>query len=182
MRGKRSNRSHRIRSDTWQGGVTLIEMVMTIMIMGILAGMAAPMFSSTFGAYDALSETTTTLGKLRYAVERMAREVREVRHTGGGFDISSMTAGTLTFVKRDGTTVALTSSGSNVTLYYSVPSAVTSPLTDQLNSLSFTYYKANGTTTTSSNADVAFVEIGLTLEKDGNTYPQRTRVALRNTQ
>ncbi len=169
-------------------GFTLIETVLVIIIMGILAGAMAPMLSSSLTAYDELSETTSTVGKLRYAMERMAREARKIEYNGTNFEIATMSAGTLSFTKSDGVTVTLTSSGANVTLQYYEPGsalwdpAVVSTLTDQLSSLAFAYYKADGTTTTASNADVAFVQISLTLTEDGNTYPQRTRVNLRNLQ
>lgn len=162
-------------------GFTIIELVMTIVIMGILATMSWPVMDSSLRAYTELTETTDTLGKLRYAMERMAREVRETDHNGSNFVITTMTAGTLSFTKRDGTTVTLTSSGGNATLQYSNPS-VTSTLTDQVNSLAFAYYQSDGSTAATGNTDISFVQISLTLEEDGNTYPQRTRIALRNTQ
>ena len=114
-------------------------------------------------------------------MERMAREVRETDHNGSNFVIGTMTAGTLSFTKRDGPTVTLTSSGANATLQYSTP-AVTSTLTDQVNSLAFAYYQSDGSTAATGNTDISFVQISLTLAEDGNTYPQRTRIALRNTQ
>lgn len=154
---------------------------MTIVIMGILATMSWPVMDSSLRAYTELTETTDTLGKLRYAMERMAREIRETDHNGSNFVITTMTAGTLSFTKRDGTTVTLTSSGGNATLQYSNPS-VTSTLTDQVNSLAFAYYQSDGSTAATGNTDISFVQISLTLEEDGNTYPQRTRIALRNTQ
>jgi len=162
-------------------GFTLIELVMTIAIMGIMAAVSWPMMDTSLRAYTELSETTDLLGKLRYAMERMAREVRETDHNGSNFVIGSMTAGTLSFTKRDGTTVTLSSSGSNATLQYSTP-AVTSTLTDQLNSLAFAYYQSNGSTVATNNSNISFVEISLTLAEGSNTYPQRTRIALRNSQ
>ncbi len=154
---------------------------MTITIMGIMAAVSWPVMDTSLRAYTELSETTETLGKLRYAMERIAREVRETDHNGSNFVIGTMAVGTLSFTKRDGTAVTLTSSGANASLQYSSPS-VTSTLTDQVNSLAFAYYQSDGSTLATSNSNISFVQISLTLEEDGSTYPQRTRIALRNTQ
>ena len=73
--------------------------------------------------------------------------------------------------------------GSAVTLTYSLPSGVGAQvLTDQLgatSNLAFSYFKQDGTAATGLT-DVRFVEISLTLRHNGNDYPQRTRVELKN--
>ena len=95
-----------------------------------------------------------------------------------------MNAATLSFTKKDtdATTVTLTKSGANATLQYSTNAAGAQTLTDQVNSLAFAYYKSDGFTPATGNSDISFVQISLTLAEDSNTYPQRTRIALRNTQ
>ena len=55
-------------------------------------------------------------------------------------------------------------------------------MSDAVSSLSFTYLQADGVTVATGNTDVAFVEFELVLTRAGNTYPQRSRVALRNRQ
>ncbi len=165
-----------------QQGFTLIEMVMVIVILGILAGLTAPIFSQGLTAARLTTENLNTLAKLRYATERLAREIRQVNHNGSSYDVSTMTATSMVFTKADtvSTTVSITSSGGNISLAYSAP-AVTGVLSDEVSNMSFAYYDTNGAVTASST-DLAFVEINLTLQNPttGGSYSQRTRVALRD--
>ena len=164
-------------------GFTLIEMIMAIVVIGVLAATSAPLLLSTFRAYETNQTNLVTLSMLRYATERMAREIREVRYTGGNYLIV-MGATTLQFTKNDavGTVVTITGASPLVTLQYSVP-AMTAILTDQVaaNGLQFEYFDINnnvGVTT----ANVAYVDVVLTLTDPSSVLPavQRTRIALRN--
>lgn len=165
-----------------QLGFTMIEMVMVIVILGILAGLTAPIFSQGLTASRLTTENLQTLAKLRYATERLAREIRQVNYNGASYDVTTMTAASLVFGKDDSvsTTVSIAVAGGNITLAYSAP-AVSATLADQVSSLSFAYYDANGVDTVSA-VDLAFVEINLALQNPvtNAVYSQRTRVALRD--
>jgi prepilin-type N-terminal cleavage/methylation domain-containing protein len=167
-----------------QGGFTLLEMVIALVVLGLLGAAAGYGLVGGTLAFSETSDAVQTLGKLRYASERMAREIREIRRdpaTPAVYDIATLNATALAFTKGDGTTVTLTGTPPLATLAYSAP-AGTHTLTDEVGSLAFTYLQADGTTAATGNADVAFVELELVLTRSGNTYPQRTRVALRNRQ
>ncbi len=166
------------------GGFTLIEMVAAMVIAGILVAVSVPMLSNGFRAYEASRASLATISKLRYATERMAREIREVRRNAPTtYDISApspIAAGnSITFTKQDGVTVTIAQAGPTVTLTYSAPIA-TAILTDQLSSLQFNYFQADGVTAANTTANVAFVQITLSLTQGTATYSQRTRVGLRN--
>jgi len=167
---------------TAKRGFTLVEMVMVIVVLGILAGLTAPIFSQGLTAARLTTENLNTMAKLRYATERLAREIRQVNYNGSAYDVSTMTASSLVFTKADttSTTVSAISAGGNITLAYSSP-AVAGVLTDEVSSFSFTYYDSNGTATVSTT-ELAFVEISLTLQNTttGGSFSQRTRVALRD--
>ena len=61
-----------------QAGMTLIEMVVVIIIMGILAVAAMyPMMTNTIDAYQLTSKQMASNGQMHFAMERMARELRE---------------------------------------------------------------------------------------------------------
>ncbi len=167
-----------------QTGFTLIEMVMTMVVVGLLG--AAGGYALTNGALAFISsaDAVHTIGKLRIAGKRMEREIREVRRIPGTearYDITAMNPTDLTFTKTDTTTVTLNTVGSLVQLAYanSIPAGIYT-LTNEVSALTFAYYQADGTTETTDNGDVAFIEFELVLTRDGNLYPQRTRVALRN--
>lgn len=167
-----------------QQGFTLMEMVIALVVLGLLGSVAG---YGLVGGVLAFSETTgnvKTLGNLRYANERMAREIREIRRNPGtpaNYDISTMTASNLVFTRLDGITVTLTAAPPLVQLGYSTP-ALNQTLTDEVGSMGFTYLQADGSTAATGNNDIAFVDFELVLSHNGNNYPQRSRVSLRNRQ
>ncbi len=165
-----------------QAGFTLIEVIIAIVILGLLGAAAGYGLQNGALAFVNTTDNVHTLGKLRAASERLVREIREVRRdplTPAAYDIATMNATTLTFIKSDGTGVTFNGAPPLVTLGYSTP-AGTHTLTDQVNSLTFAYYQVDGITPATGSADVAFVEFELVLSRNGNSYPQRSRVALRN--
>lgn len=166
-------------------GFTLIEAVVSIVVLGILFALALPMLSSGLWAFERAQQSLDVLTKLRYATERMAREIREVDYTGGAYQISSaLTANTstLTFTKADGTGVGLVQTGANVTTSYSTIAGGPFTLTDRATQLRFNFYDSAGAATVSTSA-VAYVQIDLTLTNPaGASYSQRTRVGLRDRQ
>jgi len=167
-----------------QGGFTLLELIVGLVVLAVLGAAAGYGLIGGTLAFSNTADGIQTLGKLRYASERMAREVREIRRSPGNpavYDIATMNATTLAFTKSDGVTVTLTGTPPQVTLAYSTPSG-THTLTDEVSSLAFTYLQTDGTTAATGNGDVAFVELELVLARSANSYPQRTRVALRNQQ
>ena len=167
-------------------GFTLIEMVFAMVITGVLAAAAAPAAINAFKEYESARAERETLDKLRYALERMAREIRETKYVSGtGYSIN-MSSTAPAFTKNGPTygttdpTVTISQSGSLVQMAYSSSTLATAPtLTDQLNSLSFAYYTSAGVSTASAS-DVKYVEIDLSLANGTRIYAERTRVGLRN--
>ena len=163
-------------------GFTLIEIVMVMVIVGVLAGLAAPIFSQGLTAARLTTENLHTLAKLRYATERLAREIRQINYNAGSYDVTTMSATSLVFGKDDrvNTTVSLVKSGSDITLGYSAP-PVTGILTDEVKGFALTYYDSGGIVTANSR-NLAYVEINLALQNPvtGASFTQRTRIALRD--
>lgn len=171
-------------------------MIVVLVVLGIMAAALAPVAQNSLLAYDATLGDVNVLDKQRYAMERLAREIREVKYdsvTGFAFSTSvaasnNSMAFTRVFYDGSGTATADTlvtigNTGSAVTLAYSVPSGIGAQvLTDKLGvtgNLVFSYFKQDGTAATAIT-DVRYVEISLTLSHNGNNYPQRTRVDLKN--
>jgi len=164
-------------------GWTLVEMIVVVAVLGTLAAFVAPVLVQALGAYEATDASVATYAKMRYAMERMAREIREVRRAPAdtaNFDISAMSAASLSFVKDDGTEVTLGSSGSTLTLGYTGTASGT--LTDQVGAFALAYLQQDGTTAAAGAADVAFVQVSMTLVEGANNYASRLRVDLRNPQ
>lgn len=162
-------------------GWTLIEVILVIVIIGIIAVFVGPLLISAVKAYDRTQTTVNTYAKMRYAMERMAREIAAVRRNPAdttAFDISAMTASSMQFFKEDGTEVSIAAAGGNITLTYVGTGAGT--LTDSLVSLALAYYRHDGATAAANARELEFVEIGMTLSDGTTSYANRQRIALRN--
>jgi prepilin-type N-terminal cleavage/methylation domain-containing protein len=177
-------RSHafQFRSFRPQPGFTLLEMVLAIVLLGILAAATAPLFAGAYKAFSATRDNIDRVGEMRYAMERMARELRQVRYAAGAYVIAPVGSGqtSISFTRDDGTVVTFNANGANLEIGYStVPGTFT--LSTNLVSLSFDHYQVDGTAAT-DGANDAFVQITLTLSSPsgGPNLVERTRVGLRN--
>ena len=59
-------------------GWSLVELVMVIIIVGTLAAFIGPLLLKAVSAYDMTEGTVGAYAKMRYAMERIAREVHFV--------------------------------------------------------------------------------------------------------
>jgi prepilin-type N-terminal cleavage/methylation domain-containing protein len=174
-------------------GTTLIELLIVIVLIGILGVYASTVFSSTYTTARMVDSSKSSADQLRYAMERLSREIREIKFvdTGTGYSISSALAASATnlvFVRTiSGTdvTVTINKSGSNLTLGYSSP-AVTSNIAQQVTGFTMDFYTINSTTgavsATTSKSNLRFVVLTLTATDalSGQAITERTRVTLRN--
>ena len=164
---------------------------MVIVIVGVIAGTVASLTTGGVTAFTAGREAVDVLSELRLVSERIARELRSVRRdptTPANFDFMTPVAAcddNVQFrrLESDGTTVTtvtIDSVGSTLRIGYSAPPG--NHTLSERGSVTFCYLQQDGAAAATSLADVAFVEVALTLTHNGNNYPQRTRVALRNRQ
>jgi prepilin-type N-terminal cleavage/methylation domain-containing protein len=161
-------------------GFSLVELVMVIVILGILAAFVGPVLFNALRSYDRAQTSTLTQAKMRYAIERMSRELREIRRqaTDATFlDMPSMTTTSIEFFKNDGTHVVLSAAGNQLNLAYSSLSGM---LTDQLGAFSLAYYQQDASTVATTAAEISFIEISMTLSEGTNLFPARVRVDVKN--
>jgi hypothetical protein len=161
--------------------MSLVEIVVVIAVLGTLAVFVAPVLVRALGAYDAMDRSVETYGKMRYAMERLARELREVRRDPGNaanYHFTAMGAAGASFFKGDGTEVTIGSGGGAVTLGYAGTGSGT--LTDRVGAFTLAYFQSDGVTAATGAGDVAFVEISLTLTDGTTSYANRVRVHLKN--
>jgi len=174
---------HRTKHRTQQA-FTLIEMVMVITIMSVLFVSIAPIFAQGLTASRLVTEHSNSMSKLQLALERIAREIRQVDHNGSNYNFTTWTASQIVFSKNDSasTVVDIRQSGSLLKLKFTNLSLnVDSDLTNELSSLAFRYLTITDAVAMSI-AEIAFVEISLSRTNPSNStsYSQRTRVALRD--
>jgi Tfp pilus assembly protein FimT len=159
-----------------------MELVATLIVLGLVTSFAAPYLSNGVRAYNNTAAALQTVGKLRYASERMARELREIQNVGGNFDISTpvnISGSSIVFVKSDGVQVTISATTPTLSLAYNTLAGNTNfTLSDELTSISFSYYQADGSQATDVT-NLTYIEFELILN-NGNSYSQRTRIALRN--
>lgn len=186
-------------------GFTLVELVIAIGLIGLLARVATLMWVDGFGLVTTINEDTSTIADGRILLERLSREIREVKYStsAGAYCISSSIsapAGQMVFKKTStgaaysatcgsndfGVTLSNASGNRNLLLSYSaapaVANAVLTPHVSTLaNSFAINYLQADGSTAATTNSNVRFVQLTLTLVPPGgqNTV-SKTTVALRN--
>lgn len=187
-------------------GFTLVEIIISIVLLGILAAVGSSMISDTFRTTKMVDANQASRAQIRYAVERLAREIREVKYVSKGtafngtttnytgYCIGTISASSLTFKKPIAGDLDKLNCATNTTpVNISVGSTVTlnsSPLASNVISpYSLAYYLQDGitttttagsTTTTDPSAFVRFVVITLTVRDSGQSITERTRVALRD--
>lgn len=80
-------------------GFTLTELIMVIVLLGIMAGVLAPVIIQSINAFEDIKQRSRLVGKGRLALERIAREVRQavpnsLTVIGGGDGIEFLRART----------------------------------------------------------------------------------------
>ncbi len=169
-------------------GFTLIELVIVIVLIGLLAAVGTTMISDSFETTYMLNSSASSSAKTRNALERVERELREVKPLGTGFEITTLTDSTISFTRLDNTHVTIDFNSADKTLRLCDTSACASPITlaDQVTGFVMTYsgIDPDGSSSSSAtSANLKFVEISMTVTdaKSGQVLAQTTRVALRNT-
>ena len=182
-----------------QQGFTLIETVISAGLIGLLALTATFFWVDSFSLVQTVNADSAAIADGRALLERLAREIREVKYdnVNGAYCVSTMSATQMVFNKTSGTAVAACGSNdiavnvqapsgsTNLNLGYadagaSAAPAATRALTSYRSSFGIRYLDA-GYTVTASAVALRFVELTVTLQPpDVQATQARTVVALRN--
>lgn len=166
-----------------QAGITLLEAVTASVLIGMLAMVGSNFVSDSMILSKRATAQNYNSSSMRYAMDRMMREIREVSNTSGR--ISAMEAQRLVF-----TSASSQASGDKQTefsydataktLKMRQGSATATELAQNVNSFSFAYYDRLGLVTASKGA---IQSIGITLETkdaDSPAIKSSMRIFLRN--
>jgi prepilin-type N-terminal cleavage/methylation domain-containing protein len=179
------------------GGFTLLEMVISIALLGILGAVGSSIIVDTVNTSRMVDADNGSQAQSRYALERLAREIREIKWSTSGtnYCINTMTATSLVFYKptpglaynatcmTNAFLVSINSAVPQLTLQYSASPAVQTNLSDKVTSFSLTYLDVNSSPIGVTASNVQFVVITLTVQDtsvSGQRLSQRVRVGLRN--
>jgi len=162
-------------------GFTLIELVMTIVLVSILAGLAAVIILQGIRAYSEENYQSDAHYQARLAVERMARELRMVNSAG---NVGTVAIGTITgnptssfiFTDQTGTNVRFWLNGQTLNRTVGV---VDSALAVGVTTLDFRHYNILSAPTTTA-LEVWTIDISLTDTQGSQSLPISTRVHPRN--
>ena len=165
-------------------GFTLIEMVITIVLMGIMAVVGSSVIADTFTTTHIINRNSAVSSEARYAMERIAREIREIQYTGSAYVTSSMTATNFVFTRSDGVIVTINNTSADLTIAYTTGGTTVGPATlsnkVDISGFTLTYLDVSDGAATAST--LRFVQISLNLKDTttGFTTTLRSRVAVRN--
>jgi prepilin-type N-terminal cleavage/methylation domain-containing protein len=142
-------------------GFTLIEVVITLIVIGVLATIGATLMSRGFLSYFVGREIARDDTQGRLALERMARELRTVRGTA---DLNIGVANQITITDFDQNVIVYRRNAGTSRLERSQDGGTTfQPLADNVGTLTISYLQNDGTTAAAVAANVYYITVLLTI-------------------
>jgi prepilin-type N-terminal cleavage/methylation domain-containing protein len=142
-------------------GFTLIEVVITLIVMSVLATIGATLMSRGFLSYFVGREIVRDDAQGRLALERMARELRTVRSTA---DLNIGVANQITITDFDQNVIVYRRNAGTSQLERSQDGGATfQPLADNVSTLTISYLQNDGTTAAAVAANVYYITVLLTI-------------------
>jgi len=155
-------------------GFTLIEVVTTLIVIGVLAAISASVMSRGLLSYFVGREIARDDAQGRLACERMARDLRTARSPAdivfGASQITMTTlAGNVIVYRRNAATSQLERSQDNSVTFQA--------LADNVTALTFSYLRKDGITPESViPANVYYITVALTVNTSNVNIPYRTTI------
>src|SRR6267142_420885 len=154
-------------------GFTLIELIMTLVIAGVVAAIGARILGTGFLTYFAGKEMAQDAAEATLAVERMTRDLRAIRSATAA-DLSTMTSTAIAFVDADGTSVSYALAGGS--LMRTQGGGPAQPLASNVSALDFKYLKNDGVSTAAVATEVWYVSAAITVTTTNATATFRGTV------
>lgn len=177
--GRRRN----INNANTRGGFTLVESVVTMVILAIIMVTVSQLFLGATQGYTAAAERGELHTAVSCAMDRIAMEIRNARATSGSSpasaDITSTSASSIAWMDADGSSRSVSLSGTD--LVYSEAGGAGSVLASNISSFSIaTYDESNAALAASlsgaATASIRRVQITLVASHGGVVETLRTRV------
>lgn len=165
-----------------ESGFTLIEVIVTLILVGIMASVAGLGIVTAVKGYLFAKNNTVIAGKAQVALARMTRELTDLRSIPTPYSTYA-TANSIMFYKALDT-VAIGQAGTNIRIGTTSVIANGDVLVDQVTGLSFAYQKGSATWSPSSDdiTLLSHIVISLTMSGagEGSNYTFTTTVNPRN--
>jgi prepilin-type N-terminal cleavage/methylation domain-containing protein len=158
-------------------GFTLIEIVMTIVLLTILSAIAAVIILQGVRGYTSEKSRSDVHYQARLAVERMAREIRQVRSQTIA-DITTMNAANFNFTDINGSQLGFRLNTGNIERTQD-NSATWQTLAAGVTSLTYSYFQQD-TITAATASTLWLVVISVNDTRGSETLQIRTQVHPRN--
>lgn len=164
-------------------GFTMVEMIIVIVILGAIFAIGSLMFGRAFESYALTRQAADVDWQGRVALERMVRELREIRSaTSTDLSISATSTNPVYFYDADGNPVCFVLAYGSLQRGVDAPGAgscATSlqPLADNVtaNGVNFYYYQNDGSAT-STPSEVYFITVTLAIAEGGINETYRVTV------
>ena len=145
-------------------GFTLIEIILTMLIITIVFGVAAEVLLQQADAYSYVNNRKSALQDVRYGMYEMKVELEKMQSTG----LNSITSTAIAFIddKGVGTDFHLGSHGSDMAVYHG-----TEILIDCVAGFGIDYYDANGLVlvpSSTTKAQVRRIKFNVSTEEQGS--------------
>lgn len=167
------------RAPRRQAGFTLIELVITIVLVGIIAGTAGMLLIKGTQAYIEEDRRAAATSQGRLGFERMAREMRSIPQAGAIVGPIGNPGGTFSFSDPTGTAITYTLNGATGSLDRTEGAGSPVILADGVTALEFRHYDRAGALTTTP-ANIWQIRIDMTVTKGGESQAFRMSVYPRN--
>lgn len=164
-----------------QNGFTLIEMVMVIIILSALTGLGVNLLASGFRAYFTGQDLSEGNWHGRIALERITRELREIRSPTAA-DLTIAPAAEINFFRSDNVAVryCLAGVGGCPAGPANTLMRNTDPLADNISLLNFTYLQGDGATVAATPAQVRYVTVAVRVTLGGTSIDLRDTIRPRS--
>jgi prepilin-type N-terminal cleavage/methylation domain-containing protein len=154
-------------------GVTLVELMVTVVLIGIIAGVTAKMLLTGAGAFNSVSNRNEVLHSNRISLEMLSKDLRAIKSKN---HILSASSSQLVFTNIYDEQI--TFSFSNGTLYRN-----SNMIVEGLSSFQFAYYDEDGnaiSSPVSTLSDIWDIDISVDATVDGQPFHLNSRMHPRN--
>lgn len=162
-------------------GATLVEMIVVIVIFGIVMSIGVLVLGRSFETYQLTREVTNVDWHGRVALERLTRELREIRSaTVTDLEFTATPATQLKFIDAAGGSVCFYLSGGRLMRSADGPGGTCGttspqPLADNASSLNFYFHQSDGSNATLAT-NVYYIAVSFTVTNGQVSEPYRVSV------